>query len=70
MSKEIIPVLTAILKDDEFLAGGVFTKEDYYIDKYNLTHEQMGNIQVCLYYALNIKNKYYNERVSNIAVNK
>ena len=69
-SKELIPVINAMLKDDEFLAGGIFSKEKYYMEKYNLTEEQMSNIQVCVYYALNIRDKCYNERVSNIAMPK
>ena len=66
MNKELIPVIEAMLKDEEFLAGGIFTKEKYYMKKYNLTIEQISNIQVCLHYALNIRDKDYNERVNNI----
>lgn len=28
--KALMPVIKAILKDDEFLAGGIFTKEKEY----------------------------------------
>jgi len=70
MNKELIPVVQAMLKDDEFLAGGIFTKEKYYMEKYNLSYEQMTNIEVCLYYALNIRDECYNERVNNIALDK
>lgn len=66
MSKNLIPVINAMLKDEEFLHGGIFTKEKQYAKKYNLTLEEIANMQVCLYYALNIKDKEYNKRVSNI----
>ena len=66
MNKELIPVIQAMLKDEEFLRGGIFQKEKYYMEKYNLTIEQMSNIQVALYYALNIRNDYFNERMTNI----
>lgn len=64
--RELIPVVTEMLKDDEFLAGGIFTKEEYYKEKFNLTHEQMVNIETCLYYALNIKDDDFNKKVSNM----
>lgn len=67
MTENLMPVIKSILKDDEFLCGGIFSKEDYYMEKYNLTREEIGNIQICLYYALNIKDECYNNRVSNIA---
>ena len=64
--KELIPVVSAMLKDDEFLAGGIFSKEEYYKEKYNLTDEQIVNMQTCLFYALHIKDDDYNKRVSNM----
>ena len=66
MDKTLIPVIKAILQDDEFLCGGIFTKEKYYAQKYNLTMEQISNMQVCLYYALHIKDKDYNERINRM----
>ena len=64
--RELIPLIKAMLEDNEFLAGGVFTKEDYYKEKYNLTDEQIVNVQTCLYYALNIKDDEFNNRVNNM----
>ena len=63
MKKNLIPVINAILKDEEFLRGGIFQKEEQYAKKYDLTIEEIANIQTCLYYALHIKEQYYNERV-------
>ena len=53
--EELIPVIHAILKDKDFLCGGIFSKEKYYMKKYNLSLEQMGKIQSHLYWALRIK---------------
>ena len=64
--KTLMPVIKAILKDDEFLCGGIFTKEKQYAKKYNLTMEEIGNIQTCLYYALHIKDECYNERINHL----
>ena len=66
MDKTLIPVIKAILQDDEFLCGGIFTKEKYYAQKYNLTIEQISNMQVCLYYALHIKDEDFCRRVDRI----
>lgn len=66
MEKDLMPVINAILKDEEFLCGGIFTKEKYYAEKYDLTSEEIGNMQVCLYYALHIRDKDFNRRVTNI----
>lgn len=66
MKSNLMPVIKAILQDEEFLRGGIFQKEDYYKKKYNLTREQISNIQTCLWYALNITDECYNERVSNM----
>lgn len=46
----LMPVIKAILNDEEFLCGGIFTKEKQYAKKYDLTMEEIGNIQTCLYY--------------------
>ena len=66
MDKTLMPVIKAILQDDEFLCGGIFTKEKYYAQKYNLTMEQISNMQVCLYYALHIKDEDFCRRVDRI----
>lgn len=66
MKKNLAPVIYAMLKDEEFLHGGIFTKEKQYAKKYDLTLEEIANMQTCLYYALNIKVKDYNDRVNNI----
>ena len=44
----LIPVIKAMLNDEEFLWGGIFTKEKQYAKKYDLTMEEIGNIQICL----------------------
>ena len=62
----LIPVIKAMLKDEEFLWGGIFTKEKQYAKKYDLTMEEIGNIQICLYYALHIKDECYNERINHL----
>lgn len=64
--KTLMPVIKAILKDDEFLCGGIFTKEKKYAKKYDLTIEEIVNIQTCLYYALHIKDKDFNDRINNL----
>ena len=64
--RELVPVIQAMLKDDEFLAGGIFTKEKYYMEKYNLTYEQMYNIQTYLYYALHVRDEYFNNQASKL----
>ena len=58
--------IKAMLKDEEFLWGGIFTKEKQYAKKYDLTMEEIGNIQICLYYALHIKDECYNERINHL----
>lgn len=62
----LMPVIKAILNDEEFLCGGIFTKEKQYAKKYDLTMEEIGNIQTCLYYALHIKDECYNERINHL----
>lgn len=47
-------IVRAMLNDDEFMCGGIFTKEDYYMRKYGLTSEQMYDMQTYLYQALSI----------------
>lgn len=41
-------------------------KEKQYAKKYDLTMEEIGNIQTCLYYALHIKDECYNERINHL----
>ena len=38
----LMPVIKAILNDEEFLCGGIFTKEKQYAKKYDLTMEEIG----------------------------
>lgn len=64
--KELSPVIKAMLKDEEFMIGGIFSKEKYYAEKYDLTEKQIANIQTCLYFALHIRDEYYNNIISNI----
>lgn len=47
-------VIKAMLNDEEFMCGGIFTKEDYYMRKYGLTFEQISDMQTYLYKALSI----------------
>ena len=58
IKKSLLPVVKAMLEDAEFLAGGVFSKEKYYMDKYKLTSNQIGEIATHLYFALHIKDGY------------
>ena len=51
MKDSLIPVVKAMLNDDEFLCGGIFSQEKYYAETYNLTMNQTVHIQTCLYYA-------------------
>lgn len=64
MDKKLMPLINAILKDTEFLAGGIFQQEEQAMKKYNLTQEEIGNVQTCLYYALNIKD--FNDIVNKL----
>lgn len=41
-----------MLNDAEFLRGGIFQGEEKYCKKYNLTEQEMVDIEVALYYAL------------------
>lgn len=66
MKDSLIPVVKAMLKDDEFMCGGVFSKEKYYSEKYNLTMNQIVNMQTCIYYALHIRDEDFCRRVDKI----
>ena len=61
-----VPFEQNLQNDEEFLCGGIFTKEKQYAKKYDLTMEEIGNIQTCLYYALHIKDECYNERINHL----
>lgn len=45
-------IIRAMLKDDEFMCGGVFSKEEYYMRKYGLTFEQMSEMQTHVWRAV------------------
>lgn len=47
-----IRIIKAMLNDNEFLRGGIFHDEDEYCKKYNLTLDEMVDIEVALHYAL------------------
>ena len=69
MEKNLAPVIRAMLNDAEFLHGGIFTKEKQYAERYGLTTEEIANMHTCIYYALNIKVKDYNDRINAININ-
>lgn len=50
--KELKAVIKAMLEDKELYCGGCFQKEEYYMKKYNLTQEEIGNMWCNLYFAL------------------
>ena len=52
MKKDLAPVIKAMLKDSEFLFGGIFSKEDYYMKRYGLTFEEMSKVETYVYWAL------------------
>lgn len=54
--KELKVVIKAMLEDDELYRGGCFQKEEYYMKKYNLTQEEIGNMWCNLYFALGCEN--------------
>lgn len=45
-------VIRAMLNDNEFRYGGIFSKEEYYMKKYNISEHDMIIIQARLYWAL------------------
>ena len=47
-----IRIIKAVLNDEEFLRGGIFQHEEKYCKKYNLTKEEMIDIEVALHFAL------------------
>lgn len=61
---EIKAVINAMLKDEEFNRGGIFSKEEYYMKKYNLTGEQMDAIHAGLYAILNIDDEFFMNRLN------
>lgn len=51
--RNLAVVIKAMLEDEELYCGGCFKKEEYYMEKYNLTQEEIGNMWCNLYFALN-----------------
>lgn len=49
------PILIAMLNDDELMAGGIFRKEKYYMEKYNVTQQEMDEMSIHIYFAAAIK---------------
>lgn len=45
-------IIRAMLNDGEFMAGGIFSKERYYMKRYGLTQEQMADMQVHVWKAV------------------
>jgi len=54
MKKEYMTVVREMLNDKELLCGGIFSKEKYYMEKYNITQHQMDEMSIHVYFALNI----------------
>ena len=50
--RELKVVIKAMLEDKELYVGGCFQKEEYYMKKYNLTQEEINNMWINLYWAL------------------
>lgn len=48
-------IIRAMLNDDEFMAGGIFSKEQYYMRKYGLTLEQMSKMEVHVWRAVTME---------------
>lgn len=57
-TRKLARVIIAMLEDDELYCGGCFQKEKYYMEKYNLTQEEIGNMWCNLYFALNCEETY------------
>lgn len=67
MDKQILRIIiNSMLNDNEFNAGGIFSKEKYYMKKYNLTEKQITRIEVALYFLVNMNNKEYAKRLDNL----
>lgn len=45
-------IIRAMLKDDEYMAGGVFSKEAYYMKRYGITQEEMQDMQTHVWRAV------------------
>ena len=45
-------IIRAMLGDDEFMCGGIFSREAYYMKKYGLTQEQMSEMQTNVWLAV------------------
>ena len=52
-------IIRAMLNDEEFMCGGVFSKEEYYMKKYGLTREQMIEMQTHVWWAVTTGCKGY-----------
>lgn len=63
MKNEIKVIIKAMLEDTEVWAGGVFSKESYYMEKYNLTDEQMVALQKGVFFMLHIDDEEYRNRL-------
>ena len=48
-------IIRAMLNDEDFLNGGIFSKEAYYMKKYNLTEDEMCRITARVFWALRPK---------------
>ena len=67
MNKQILRIIiNSMLNDNELKAGGIFSKEKYYMKKYNLTEKQITRIEVILYFLVNMNNKEYAKILDNI----
>lgn len=52
ITKANAAIIRAMLNDGEFMAGGIFSKEQYYMKRYGLTQEQMTDMQVHVWKAV------------------
>ena len=47
-------IIRAMLKDDEFMAGGIFSKEGYYMRKYGLSFDEMSELETRTWKAVSM----------------
>ena len=47
-----IKLIKEMLKDDEFLCGGIYSKEKQAMKKYNISQKEMDDIMTNLYFAV------------------
>ena len=50
--KQNAAIIRAMLKDDEFMAGGIFSKEKDYMRRYGMSYEEIYDMQTLLYKAV------------------